>query len=92
MNKQQSIIDATFEIAFLIRDPQYRDHFGNMSQDEFGEWVRKQLSESCNIELEPVGSSWGVIKNTQEKAVAEEAKKEAAWNDWMNLVELGIQS
>jgi hypothetical protein len=65
MNEQR-IIDATFEIAFLVRDPKYRDNFENMSREEFAEWISKQLLGSCNIKLEPCGSSWGVITNTQE--------------------------
>jgi hypothetical protein len=59
-NELQRLVDITFSVAALISDPQYRELFDAMTQDERMTWVAKQLRE-CGFDTEPRGASWGVL-------------------------------
>ena len=57
--REQKIIDATFEIALALA--KYSKHFEGRSNEYVARWVAIQLA-SVGFETEPIGSSWGVLK------------------------------
>ena len=59
-NTDQKLVDICFSIGFAVNENQY--HFNRMTREDFGEWIAIQLRE-CGYDTEPVGSSWGVLKN-----------------------------
>ena len=58
---EQVLIDIIFEIAFMIRDKEFKSMFKKMSREEFARWIQKQLSNAGFI-IVPTGSSWGVLQ------------------------------
>lgn len=52
--KEQKIIDIMFQIVDRLAEYPIEDRETRMA------WVRNQYS-MCGVELEPMGSSWGVI-------------------------------
>ena len=55
---EQRLIDIMFEVAFMVREMKT---FQKMEREELADWIRTQL-RSCGFDTEPVGASWGVLK------------------------------
>lgn len=58
MNKEQKLIDITFQIALAMWS--CSNWFKNKTEEEVCDWVREQLKE-CGFNTVPLGSSWGVL-------------------------------
>lgn len=61
---KQDLVDIIFQIGFTTRS--HPEIFGPMSQEEYAEWIRKQL-KSCGLETEPCGLLWGIIIDPEER-------------------------
>ena len=60
--KEQELINIMFQCVLLRHDPNYREHFDAMTQEQMAEWVAHQLRE-CGFPTSPCGASWGVLDN-----------------------------
>lgn len=60
MSELQRLVDVTFAVTALISDPQYREFFDKLTQEQRMAWVAQQLRD-CGFDTAPCGSSWGVL-------------------------------
>lgn len=60
---RQKIIDMCFALVMKISEPHWVEHFANMDVMQKAEWVRHNL-KACGLEVEPMGMSHGVLKET----------------------------
>lgn len=63
-NNKQKLIDIVFEIAALSSEQWERNEFYNIY--DHMRWVADQL-EKCGFPTKPIGSSWGVLIQEENK-------------------------
>lgn len=63
-SREQKLVDICFSCALMISDPAYG--FTKKPIEERAAWVAEQL-RACGFNTVPVGMSWGVLRERQEK-------------------------
>jgi hypothetical protein len=58
MSNEQKLIDMMFTLAMVMREKHGMRH---MTNEQLAEWIARNLSD-CGFDTEPVGSSWGILK------------------------------
>lgn len=68
-SREQKLIDIMFQIGLMIHSPCNREGdnkaerwFATASQEDVANWIAEQL-RGCGFDTEPVGMSWGKLKN-----------------------------
>lgn len=64
-SKEQQLIDICFSLVLTATSPSKHNTIKDASQEEKAEWVRSQLN-GCGFEVEPCGSSHGVLQKGSE--------------------------
>lgn len=59
-DREQKLVDIMFQVAGILTDTQYAQHFQSMSREQRMEWVAHQL-RACGFDTNPMGLSWGVL-------------------------------
>jgi len=65
-SSEQKLIDILFQCVMMINDPQHKQYFETMTNEELATWTRNQLND-CGFYTEPMGLSWGVLTSKKSK-------------------------
>lgn len=61
MDREQELIDICFQLTYTVNNN--RKFFEDKNQEQLMDWTRNQL-RSCGFNVtDPVGASWGVLKD-----------------------------
>lgn len=66
--REQKLVDIMFQIAqfssiyFIPKDGDAANYYEDDFREKHMEWVAEQLRK-CGFDTQPMGSSWGVLKN-----------------------------
>lgn len=68
-SREQKLIDIMFQIGLMIHSPCNREGtddaknwFATATEEDVANWIAENL-RACGFDTEPIGMSWGVLKN-----------------------------